>query len=224
MTDDTPMARGVYVGLFEATGHMAAPWAEAGHRCIVLDLENANVWFGGVFHARCDLSRPDVARAIIHAFRQGAPVAFTAAFPPCDHLAVSGARWFAGKGLGALQESIGLFAVAATLCEELGAPYLIENPVSTISTYWRKPDHTFHPHHYGGWCADDCYTKTTCLWTGNGFVMPPALPLEGAEPDGRIHKAPPGPGRKAMRSATPRGFARAVFHAHTQRDARNVAA
>lgn len=34
------------------------------------------------------------------------------------------------------------------------------------------------------------------------------------EPDDRIHKAPPGPARADFRSATPMGFARAVFEAN----------
>jgi hypothetical protein len=33
-------------------------------------------------------------------------------------------------------------------------------------------------------------------------------------PDDRIHKAPPGPERANFRSATPKGFARAVFEAN----------
>lgn len=40
-------------------------------------------------------------------------VAFVTAFPPCTHLAVSGARWFKGKGLRKLADSIHMFATAA---------------------------------------------------------------------------------------------------------------
>lgn len=203
-----------YVGIFETSGQMAGPWAGCGHPAIVLDIQNDNTWRDGVFFARCDLSDSAAALAIIKAFCHGQPPAFVAAFPPCDHLAVSGARWFAGKGLHALRESINLFAVAAEICEDLGAPYLIENPVSTISSYWRKPDHHFHPHQYAGLCRNDAYTKKTCLWTGHGFRMPPPRPLDGVEPDDRIHKAPPGPDRKNFRSATPRGFALAVYEEH----------
>ena len=28
---------------------------------------------------------------------------------------------------------------------------MIENPVSTLGSYWRKPDFTFHPFEFGGW-------------------------------------------------------------------------
>lgn len=119
-----------------------------------------------------------------------------------------------GKGLRKLAESIELFAIAAEWAEMSGAPYLIENPVSTISTYWRRPDHTFHPWHFTRWHDGDCYTKKTCLWTGGGFVMPPAAACPECDPDDRIHKAPPSADRKRFRSATPLGFARAVFNAN----------
>lgn len=95
-------------------------------------------------------------------------VVFVAAFPPCTHLAVSGARWFKGKGLRKLADSINMFATASEFCEAAGAPYLIENPVSTISTYWRQPDHTFHPWHFNRLDSESSYTKKTCLWVGGG--------------------------------------------------------
>jgi len=31
--------------------------------------------------------------------------------------------------------------------------------VKVISSYWRKPDHTFNPHDYTGFCREDNYTK-----------------------------------------------------------------
>lgn len=61
------------------------------------------------------------------------------------------------------------------------------------------------------------YTKKTCLWTGGGFMMPePDFPY-GIQPDDRIHKAPPSDERANFRSATPMGFARAVFDANYMR-------
>jgi hypothetical protein len=45
--------------------------------------------------------------------------------------------------------------------------------------------------------------------------MPAAFQLEGADrPDDRIHKCPPGPERHNIRSATPLGFAKAVFESN----------
>jgi len=198
-----------YVGMYEKTGVMARPWVDAGYSAVCIDMDAEPGYRDGILYQRMDARywAPD-------GIMGGEGVAFFAAFPPCDHLAVSGARWFKGKGLRKLASSIELFAVAAEWAERLGAPYLIENPVSTISTYWRKPDHTFHPWHYCGLCPDDAYTKKTCLWTGGGFVMPAPEHPDDVTPDDRIHKAPPSPERADMRSATPLGFARAVFNSN----------
>ena len=42
-------------------------------------------------------------------------------------------------------------------------------------------------------------------------------------PDDRIHKAPPGPGRANFRSATPEGFALAVFKTNGRQLMRAIA-
>jgi len=77
------------------------------------------------------------------------------AFPPCTHLAVSGARWFDAKYL--LQcEAITFFLSLAN------APIkkkCIENPVGIMSTFWRQPDQIIQPYFFG-----DEVQKTTCLW------------------------------------------------------------
>lgn len=114
------------------------------------------------------------------------------------------------------------FGIAAfpRVCEESGAPWMLENPVSTLSTYWRQPDHKFHPKHFTGHEPSDNYTKLTCLWTGGGFAMPSKYENDSlGEPDDRIHKAPPSAERGDFRSETPRGFARAVFLANQQKAA-----
>lgn len=203
------------ISLFDYTGNMLKPWAEAGICGYAIDIQHPMIWSaeGKIMKCWADLSR-GYGLGLQEVIIRG-EVAIIFAFPPCDHLAVSGARWFKGKGLRKLAEAIELFAVAAEICEASGAPYMIENPVSTISTYWRKPDYTFNPCDYTGYCPDDNYTKKTCLWTGNGFVMPePYRDLSLGEPDDRIHKAPPGPDRANFRSATPMGFAQAVFEAN----------
>lgn len=136
-------------------------------------------------------------------------VTFAAFFPPCTDVAVSGARWFKDKGIGALINALRLFEISVKLAEWTQAPYMIENPVSTISTYWRKPDYMFDPCDYG-----DPYTKKTCLWVGNGFKMPwksRVEPIKGS----KMHLIPPCSERANMRSKTPEGFARAVFEANS---------
>lgn len=196
--------------LFDKTGAMARPWADAGFRCFCVDIQHANGerTEGNITYVGADARhwRPP----------HGMRVVFVACFPPCTHLAVSGARWFKGKGLRLLAESIELFAVAAELCEWSGAPYIIENPVSVVSSHWRKPDFTFHPWHFAGYLTNqdaENTTKQTCLWTGGGFVMPDRK--EAPEPHRNdVWLMPPGEDRANERSKTPSGFARAVFLAN----------
>jgi hypothetical protein len=130
-------------------------------------------------------------------------------------LAVSGARWFREKGLHGLTNALEIVEACVRLCEWSGARWMLENPVSTLASYWRRPDFIFDPCHYGGYLtpAGDAYTKRTCLWTGGGFVMPPrraVAPTEGS----RMHRLPPTMDRSDMRSQTPKGFAQAVFEAN----------
>jgi site-specific DNA-cytosine methylase len=79
------------------------------------------------------------------------------AFPPCTHLAVSGARHFKQKIKdGRQQQGIDFFM------KLVNAPIpkiAIENPVGIMSTKYRKPDQIIHPYHFG-----DPYSKATCLW------------------------------------------------------------
>ncbi|MBB3010694.1 hypothetical protein [Cupriavidus alkaliphilus] len=206
--------RDVALFLYDLTGNMAKPWIEAGYTAVIVDMQHKP----GI-HEDGRLIRvgADIRNGWMPPRHLVERMAFAAAFPPCDHLAVSGARWFKGKGLRKLALSVDLFATAAELCEWLEVPYLIENPVSTMATYWRPADYTFHPHHFTLLEPEDNYTKKTCLWVGGGFVMPKSCQdFTIGAPDDRIHKAPPGPDRANYRSATPMGFARAVFEANRQ--------
>ena len=203
----------IVVSLFDYTGNMLKPWHNAGYICYALDLQHDGKNDDGIHRINHDLSRP-----WLPPFSKS-EVSIVFAFPPFDHLAVSGARWFKGKGLRLLADSINLFATASEFAEWTCAPYMIENPVSMISSYWRKPDFTFNPAEYTGFCRADNYTKKTCLWTGNGFVMPDQnRDTTLGPPDDRIHKMPPSKARKNLRSATPMGFAEAVFQANAKPD------
>jgi hypothetical protein len=149
-----------------------------------------------------------------------------AGFPPCTDVAVSGSRWFASKAAQDkhFQAKAALVAEQCRMVGMLsGAPWFFENPVSVFSSIFGKATHTFSPDDYTGFYSDDNYTKTTCLWTGNDFVMPPPQRDETlGPPDDRIHKCPPGPERANIRSATPRGFALAVFHANAPHLKRSI--
>ncbi len=79
------------------------------------------------------------------------------AFPPCTHLASSGAAWFAEKRRdGRQQQGIDFFM----LFTNLDAPkVVIENPVGIMSKIYRKPDQIIQP-----WWFGDPFEKRTCLW------------------------------------------------------------
>jgi len=201
----------IAVSLFDYTGNMLIPWRNAGYDCFAVDIQyEEDKKIDGINRIKADLTSHYVGIF-------GPPpndIAFVSAFPPCTDLSVSGAKHFKDKGLRRLANSIEMFATAVEFCEMSGAPYMIENPVSTISTYWRQSDYKFHPCHYTAFCLDDNYTKETHLWTGGGFVMPDPSMDTLEDPDDRIHKAAPGPDRANFRSATPMGFAKAVFEAN----------
>lgn len=85
------------------------------------------------------------------------------AFPPCTHLAVSGAAWFEQKRKdGRQQQGIDFFLKIANLDIKHMA---IENPVGIMSKLYRKPDQIIQPYYFG-----DEAQKTTCLWLKN---LPP---------------------------------------------------
>ena len=207
----------IVISLCDLTGHMVQPWVEAGYRAILVDPQHGTDLFIGpvtCLAMTVEEAMPVLADAIRY------DVAAVFGFPPCTDMAVSGARWFASK-----READPMFqAKAVAVAEQCrtigrlsGAPWFVENPVSVLSRVFGKPQHIFNPCDYTAYEPNDNYTKRTCLWTGGGFVMPQtARDLTLGAPDDRIHKAPPGPDRENFRSATPLGFARAVFQANAR--------
>ena len=194
------------VSLFDRSGNMVRPWLEAGYQAITVDLQAADAEPGRV-HIRADILALDDEFAA-----QFRPVAVFG-FPPCTDLAVSGARWFREKGLSGLIGGLQLVEKARRICEASGAPWCLENPVSTLATYWRQPDITFDPWEYAGWSREpeaEGYTKRTCLWTGGGFLPPEKRRVEPTL-GSLMHRMPPSEDRANARAVTPMGFARAVF-------------
>lgn len=123
------------------------------------------------------------------------------AHPPCTHLAVSGARYFAEKKANGLQDEALDFVRLL-----LKAPIrhiALENPVSIISSQIRKPDQIVQP-----WMFGHGETKATCLWLKNLPKLVPTDVVEGRE--ARIHKMPPSPDRWKDRSRTFPGIANAM--------------
>jgi hypothetical protein len=82
------------------------------------------------------------------------------AFPPCTHLAVSGAAWFEKKRAdGRQQQGIDFFLKIANANIDRIA---IENPVGIMSGIYGKPTQVIQPYYFG-----DEAQKTTCLWLKN---------------------------------------------------------
>lgn len=121
------------------------------------------------------------------------------AFPPCTHLAVSGARWFKDKRVEQMKA-----LEFVLLLMNAGAPRIaIENPISVISTRIRKPDQIVHP-----WMFGHGEVKATCLWLKNLPLLQPTNIVEGRH--ARVHREPPSPDRWKNRSRTLTGVANAM--------------
>jgi hypothetical protein len=82
------------------------------------------------------------------------------AFPPCTHLAVSGAAWFEAKRKDGRQQE-GLDFVKRLMLSEIDK-IAIENPMGIISTNIRPHDQVIQPYQFG-----DPFQKSTCLWLKN---------------------------------------------------------
>ena len=237
------MTKGIVISLYDFTGEALKPWAEAGYSCYAYDIQHPDneprgVTYesgGCITYLHADLHDHNTLNAI-HSEFADKPVVFGMAFPVCTDMTVSGAAHFKRKAEAnpSFQDEAVSYAVwCARLFNSLHVPFFVENPVSVLATKWRKPDHSFHPYEYGGYIHDDqaehprwpeyiaakdAYPKKTCLWTGNGFTMPWKDPVQPEEGHSRQHKKLGGKSQrtKDIRSATPRGFATAVYEFNSQ--------
>jgi hypothetical protein len=189
----------VILSLCDYTGNWPRPYAEAGYEVRVVDvLHGQDVRL---------MPRPDV------------PVHGILAAPPCTVFAFSGNRW------PRTPEEIAAALAVVDACLRLVAVcrpawWCLENPRGKLQHYLGLPAMRFDPCDFG-----DPWTKRTCLW--GHFVPPvpllttrrPVAPTQGS----RMHRMTgvhPGDSaalaarRRAARSATPPGFARAFFEAN----------
>jgi hypothetical protein len=123
------------------------------------------------------------------------------AHPSCQHLAVSGARYFKEKIADGRQQAALDFV--QTLMGAPIAKIAIENPISVISSRIRKPDQIIQPWQFG-----HGETKATCLWLKGLPKLTPTNVVEGRE--ARVHRMPPSPDRWKERSRTYQGIAEAM--------------
>jgi hypothetical protein len=230
--------KGLVLSLCDFTGIMAAPWVRAGYTALLVDPQHAHT--GQISQGVWAINQPlEDALGTLRGVMRQHHVVGVFGFPVCTELAVSGAAHWPRKRAEdpyVQARAMQLVHECRLIGELSGAPWFIENPVSAISSVWRKPDHAFHPYEYGGYLPDDdahplypdyypprdAYGKKTCLWTGGGFVMPPKRPVSLAadgcvgQGQSKAHNKLGGKSAhtKRVRSATPRGFAEAVFCAN----------
>ena len=134
---------------------------ERGHRAFSCDLQECS---GGhpEWHIQSDvlpLLNGDCTfqTADSHTHTQTGRWDMIIAFPPCTHLAVSGARWFPEKQKDFRQQKAVAFFMHFVLanCDRVA----VENPIGIMSNIYRKPDQIIQPYQYG-----HPYRKSTCLW------------------------------------------------------------
>jgi len=231
------------VFLFDYTGIMAKPWADAGYLCYCFDgqhplgvskgnhknILNVGMWFSVSQTENNDIEK---IKAIT-----GDDVSFVFGFPECTDLTVAGARHFRNKKIKNpyfQHEAMQLVYLTRNLGENLSCPWGLENPIGVISSMWRTPDFKFNPCDYAGYLplhdvnpiypeiypSRDRYNKRTCIWAGGDFKMPIVDRLEPfalANPGWKLCGGK-SLRTKNIRSATPRGFAQAVFEANGKGD------
>lgn len=208
--------------LFDGSGVMGLPWAMAGHQVYCFNADDAD-------HGEYIIKMKHENLAYVNKFIEpGSCFAdypepdLIFAFPSCTNMAGCGSKH--ERSSDDISIDVSVAQVAKRLGDTFGCPWMVENPVGKLCTSWRKPDYYFDPYEYGGYMsgfeesfhpkmpARDGYTKKTCIWAGNGFVMPEKRPVEHCgffwgwkSLGGDSAKT------KQLRSLTPRGFSRAVY-------------
>jgi hypothetical protein len=182
----------VVLSIFDETGILANPWAQAGYDVRAFDMnrdsaaimdEDGNYVLDEAGEIQfkpfdvMDMDRewfndniPDVAGGDIHMIIAGCP---------CTEFSVAGNRWAVGgvdEKEGAQEKrdaAIDLVHQTMAIIEYLQPRFwIIENPVSRINSLTEIPNlarMSFQPHHYGM-----PYTKTTQLWGTFNADLPQA--------------------------------------------------
>jgi hypothetical protein len=130
------------------------------------------------------------------------------AHPPCTHLAVSGARYFKQKQV----EQADAIEFFMSLVNAPIQKICIENPISIMSTKYRKPDQIIQPWQFGHPEA-----KATCLWLKNlpnlmptNILIKPESGVWNNQTASGQNKLGPSSDRWKLRSRTYTGIASAM--------------
>jgi hypothetical protein len=183
--------KGLILSLCDHSGAWSQPYVEAGYEVVRVDLQDGQ----------------DV-RLMRHLDQR---VHGILAAPPCDHFAVSGARWWAGKGEQPLLDGLAVVdACLRTVAIHRPEWWALENPVGRLRDYLGPAKWSFQPCDFG-----DPWNKRTHLW---GHFTPPCpiVSARAREPvlatmGSRMHTMIRD---KNRRSQTPAGFAQAFFESN----------
>lgn len=239
----------IVLSLYDLTGIMVQPWAAAGYECVIVDMQHPKepvteeYGKGSITKLNLDLSHNSPNWKILEEEFAG-QVAMLFGFPECTDMALSGSQWWAAKydaNPNFQEEAVTCAVNVEKLGKALDVNYMIENPGGILARNWRQPNYKFHPYEYGGYLPTDdvhpqypdvipprdAYDKTTCLWTGPKFIMPPKRPVQPIsnyyrKGNGELLKVSPIVAKtggkstktKNIRSATPRGFAIATYYSN----------
>jgi len=185
------MGEKIILSLCDLTGNWSQPYVDAGYDVRRIDFQTDGT----------DVRFLHLPQEKIHGIL---------AAPPCTCFAVSGNRWKRSQ-----EEMIEAISVvdACLRIILMTRPFFwaLENPVGTLHRYIGKPKMYFNPCDYG-----DPYTKKTGLW--GVFHEPEKTPVEPIRVSSQgswVQKLGGKSERtKNLRSATPKGFAKAFFEAN----------
>ncbi len=170
----------------------------------ILSLCDYTGTWGGQYEDKYEVIYVDLQRdgSDVRLFRHTDNVHGVIAQPPCDHFAVSGARWWKQKGEAALLDGLQLVDAClriviahnpngGSLKIPLGGSVTISENQQEHSILVTMAIRIRNEHVSGE--SSPCRQKN------------PVEPTEGS----KMHLVAPGPNRKNIRSATPQGFAKA---------------
>lgn len=209
------------VSIYDSSGRWAKPYADAGWKVLLWDKQ----------HEGCILENFNTLCRWIDKNLEGQRLTGLLAAPPCTDTSGSGARWWEEKDKGerwwqgegpngkltqyfenTTERTKALIRIVLVLVERYNPHFWsMEQPVGRAEKLCPELEQyrklTFQPWWYG-----DPYTKRTILWGEFNAELPknPVEPTEGS----KMHKVPPGPERKKIRSQTPEGFAQAFYQAN----------
>jgi hypothetical protein len=177
------------------SGTVRDAFARRGHSAVSCDLKPS-------LRPAGEHIQGDVIAAIVSRRRW----ALIVIHPDCTALAASGNRWYAAgtpgaeKRYDALQWTKLLWDVARDRSDHVA----LENPIGVLSGVLGRPAQIVQPWQFG-----HAETKATCLWLHG---LPPLTPTDIMPPPHAhtVHRMPPGPRRKELRSLTYPGIAEAM--------------